>query len=237
NNILILNRLNAVQNKSLIINLLRYISFKNKNHHLIDNLQFLDKKLFKTEALDGFLLDYMENDNTLSKNDIDIMKKYIRESSLKKATEKSKGKVLSKNILNSTIKDAKLNEVAIKNILSVKNEKLILVDLWATWCVPCLKEIPNWKIAQKKYSDKIKFIRISIDNDQKKWSVFLKKDINDESNYIISNSSHPFIKYFEISSIPRFLLFNNKFEVISDDFDRPSDNNFDIKLKAILDEN
>jgi hypothetical protein len=67
--------------------------------------------------------------------------------------------------------------------------------------------------------------------------VFLKKDINDESNYIISNSSHPFIKYFEISSIPRFLLFNNKFEVISDDFDRPSDNNFDIKLKAILDEN
>lgn len=237
NNILILNRLNAVQNKSLIINLLRYISFKNKNHHLIDNLQFLDKKLFKTEALDGFLLDYMENDNTLSKNDIDIMKKYIRESSLKKATEKSKGKVLSKNILNSTIKDAKLNEVAIKNILSVKNEKLILVDLWATWCVPCLKEIPNWKIAQKKYSDKIKFIRISIDNDQKKWSLFLKKDINDESNYIISNSSHPFIKYFEINSIPRFLLFNNKFEVISDDFDRPSDNNFDTKIKAILDEN
>jgi hypothetical protein len=59
---------------------------------LIDNLQFLDKKLFKTEALDGFLLDYMENDNTLSKNDIDIMKKYIREAASKKPLRKAKGK-------------------------------------------------------------------------------------------------------------------------------------------------
>jgi thiol-disulfide isomerase/thioredoxin len=234
NNIQILDKLNAVQNKGLIFNLLRYISFKKKNPKIIDNLQFLDKRLHKTEALDGFLLDYIEYDNTLSQNEIINIKKSIKESSLKKAVEQNKA--LSKNVLNSNVKNAVLHEVAIKNILSVKAEKLIIIDLWATWCVPCLSEMPEWKKAQQKYTGKIKFIRISIDQDQKKWHTFLAKKKDTDINYIISNPNHPFIGYFKVNSIPRFILLNKNYEVISDDFLRPSNPNFNQEIEKYIEQ-
>ncbi len=54
NNINLLDKLNTILNKSLVYNLLRYTSFKNKNPDLLENLQFFDSRLHQTEALDGF---------------------------------------------------------------------------------------------------------------------------------------------------------------------------------------
>ncbi|WP_344834857.1 TlpA disulfide reductase family protein [Chryseobacterium ginsenosidimutans] len=233
NNIQILDKLNAVQNKGLIFNLLRYISFKKRNPKIIDNLQFLDKKLYKTEALDGFLLDYIEYDYTLSQNEIINIKKYIKKNPLN-AEIINKRQNLSKDILDSNIEDVTSTKIIFKNILSIKAEKLIIIDLWATWCVPCLSEMPEWKKAQQKYTGKIKFIRISIDQDQKKWHTFLAKQKDTDINYIISNPNHPFIGYFKVNSIPRFILLNKNYEVISDDFLRPSNPNFNQEIEEYI---
>ncbi|MBS1495959.1 MAG: hypothetical protein JSU03_11090 [Bacteroidetes bacterium] len=45
------------------------------------------------------------------------------------------------------------------------------IDTWASWCSPCVKEMPYTLNLKKQYINKISFIYISIDEDVKKWKI------------------------------------------------------------------
>jgi thiol-disulfide isomerase/thioredoxin len=52
----------------------------------------------------------------------------------------------------------------LKHFLSQQNDTIYVVNFWATWCVPCVEELPNFeKITQKYKIDKIKVILVSLD--------------------------------------------------------------------------
>ncbi|PID28675.1 MAG: hypothetical protein CSB55_03865 [Candidatus Cloacimonadota bacterium] len=52
--------------------------------------------------------------------------------------------------------------------LSDYKDSLVLLDFWATWCVPCKKEMVHLDKIQKKYGDKIKVLCVSIDKPRHK---------------------------------------------------------------------
>ena len=39
-------------------------------------------------------------------------------------------------------------------LANYKNKTFVLLDFWASWCMPCLKEIPKMKEVYKKYNEK-----------------------------------------------------------------------------------
>lgn len=68
---------------------------------------------------------------------------------------------------NSSLpKVTQINAVALGNLLKREpgNTKPLLVNFWATWCVPCLEEFPDLVKIDSEYKGKIDFIVVSIDD-------------------------------------------------------------------------
>lgn len=57
------------------------------------------------------------------------------------------------------------------------SDKILLVNLWATWCSPCIKEMPILNKIKSQYSQlPVNFISLSLENDLEKVESFLAKD-------------------------------------------------------------
>ena len=64
------------------------------------------------------------------------------------------------------------DEVGVSQQLAtlIKGHKYVLVDFWASWCVPCRKSIPNLKKAYAEFQDKgLQIVSISIDKKEGDW--------------------------------------------------------------------
>lgn len=233
-NVSLLDEINTISSKRLVYNLLRFVAFKNNKTNLIESLDLLDKRLYKTQAFEGFLLDYTESlSNSLTIKDKENIQKYISGDKLNNLylnkTQKLPTSLLSSNLQSIT------KSSTLKEIFQVNKKSLILIDLWATWCIPCLNEMPAWNEMQKKFGKNVTFLRFSIDKDKKKWEQYLKsKGGEEELNYIMTSPTHPFIKWFKIDLIPRYILLDSNYNILSDDFIRPSDPSFSNQLQKYM---
>jgi thioredoxin 1 len=70
---------------------------------------------------------------------------------------------------------------------SINENKPILVDFWATWCGPCKFMLPIVDKLAKKYSDKINFGRLNVDDYQ---SIAVKYDVYAIPTFIIFYKGH-----------------------------------------------
>lgn len=53
--------------------------------------------------------------------------------------------------------------------------KLLILDMWATWCQPCVREIPLITALQKKLGKKVQFVSVSVDEDTEEVKDFLSE--------------------------------------------------------------
>lgn len=95
------------------------------------------------------------------------------------------GKCLSDKILPMVMTDRKVDDFDIidangKNTplsKAVKGKKVYLIDFWASWCMPCRKEIPNLKAIYEKFNKKgLEIISLSIDKNPKAWQKALTEE-------------------------------------------------------------
>lgn len=104
--------------------------------------------------------------------------------------------------------------------------KYVYIDVWATWCGPCKKEIPSLKLVEKQYHGKnIAFVSTSIDKaaDHNKW-VDMVKDENLGGIQLFAENdwNSKFVKAYAIEGIPRFILVDPQGNIVSADAPRPS---------------
>lgn len=53
--------------------------------------------------------------------------------------------------------------------------KVVLVDFWASWCLPCAKSFPVLDELQKKYGDRLVIVAVNVDQKKANMENFLKK--------------------------------------------------------------
>ncbi len=104
--------------------------------------------------------------------------------------------------------------------------KYVFIDVWATWCKPCIAELPALKELEERYKDDhIEFISISIDKqqDQDTWRQMIKdKNMGGTQLFANSSANSEFIEAYEISYIPRFIFIDPSGNIIQSQAPPPS---------------
>lgn len=114
--------------------------------------------------------------------------------------------------------------------------KLVYIDVWATWCGPCVDEIPALQALEKEYHGKdVNFVSISIDQNRQAWEKFTAdKNLGGIQLYADLSAEDNFAKQYDIQFIPRFILLDKEGKIINADAPRPSDEEIKILLNANL---
>ncbi|MDF2476149.1 MAG: hypothetical protein K0S24_1632 [Sphingobacterium sp.] len=123
--------------------------------------------------------------------------------------QKEKTVLLNKNG-EVSFKDSKGNVVSLNQL---KN-KVVLINLWATWCSPCLAEMPSLDKLYKDFqgNSKIVFLSVDVDGNLKSSAKFLKKRKYNLPVYQL-NSALP--KEWSTTSIPTTIILDKAGKLVN----------------------
>lgn len=143
-----------------------------------------------------------------------------------------KNKVMGKGKPSPKFENYVAYKGAKKSLDSFKG-KYVYIDVWATWCGPCIQQIPYLKKIEKEYHSKnIEFVSISTDEArrsggsweaaEKKWRNFVK-DKQMSGVQLWSGEDYSFQQAYQITGIPRFILIDPNGNIVEANAPRPSD--------------
>lgn len=119
--------------------------------------------------------------------------------------------------------------------LAKMGDKVVLVDFWATWCGPCIAELPHVLDAYEKYKDKgFEVIGISLDSDKAKFEEFVKGKVGMTwpQQFDGKGWENEIAGKFGINSIPATFLVGKDGKVVASNL---RGSQLEEKLKELLD--
>lgn len=196
-----------------------------RNHLLTHHLStFLGNPELIYPAFDSLLTDYKSFCHNKPYHDYLDSAYNVRKSLATKTYD-------LKDAMHSKVADVKDNFNKLNNLLS---NRPVLIICWASWCVPCIKEMPFEKKLQQEFKGKVDFIYLSFDKDKVAWKSKSEALKLEDNNYIVSgNFLSDFARFYKINSLPNYFLYDKTGKRIETNDLRPSDAGFSEILKHI----
>lgn len=153
-----------------------------------------------------------EYDPTLIRSLLNILTSDIRKSDLWIAIDETNTKKLTttagKPYLEFSQTDQFGNVISSKDVLATPGVKYVLIDFWASWCGPCMREVPYLKETYSKYFDKgFQILGVSLDRTKDAWLKAVKEK---QMNWIhvsdLKYWDNEVAKQYSVNSIPSNFL-------------------------------
>jgi thiol-disulfide isomerase/thioredoxin len=107
--------------------------------------------------------------------------------------------------------------------LSDLRGSVVLVDFWATWCGPCIAELPNLQSVHERYKDAgLKVVSVSLDKDREKLTRFLERTAMPWPQIFFPEPAkqgwdNPLAKQFGVEGIPHMMVVDKEGKLFATD--------------------
>ena len=91
--------------------------------------------------------------------------------------------------------------------------KVVFINFWATWCPPCIAEMPSLQALYADYNDKVVFLFVTSDD----FKTVVKFKNKKGFDFLVFNPLNEIPKELTTRSIPRTFIINKKGEVVVDE--------------------
>ncbi len=217
--------------------------------HLIKNMHEFESDFIAIEKyFTGVTKDYLLSQLIYSaySNSVPVTKLYLEKYTLQSSIESYHqiiNKIIAKKkfLENSIIKNGNTlvsidlkKTVILEDLIRQNKGKVIVFDFMASWCAPCREDLPLLKELKLCYSqNEVVFLNISIDKQYQPWRKFIYgSNLEKGKSFVFEDfNKSPFIKQYNITKIPRYLVFDKKGNIVDQYAPRPTD----VKLKKIID--
>ena len=114
----------------------------------------------------------------------------------------------SLNLIAQSSKNIKVEEIdksKLEKLIKNRKGKVLLLNIWASWCMPCKKEFPDLvKLAEKYKNSKVEIVGLSVDD---------KSDLNSEVIPFLQKNNANFKIYIQnFKNIEELISFFPKWE-------------------------
>jgi thiol-disulfide isomerase/thioredoxin len=122
-----------------------------------------------------------------------------------------------------TLADASGKKVSLSSLRG----KIVYLDFWATWCAPCLAEMPASLELRKKFAGRdVVFLYVSLDSQPADWQKYLTNKQVASTNAVQLHDGGAFDgpapRAFNVQSIPSYWLIGRDGRIIANNPPRPS---------------
>lgn len=113
--------------------------------------------------------------------------------------------------------------------------KYVYLDIWNTYCAPCLVEMPRFEALKEQFKGKnIAFVSICVNSKKETWQKMIKdKKLSDVQLFTPTDKTDFFKKYLVVSA-PRYILIDPNGKVVNAYAKRPSDTKLIKQLESLL---
>lgn len=178
---------------------------------------------YDSEAEQKELIEFYKNsydfkivDKAVLKNLIDSLAQYGLSEEVKILADETRvsieHRLLTKKVKDFNFQDKNGNQISLTSL----NDKIVIIELWATWCGPCIKEMPKIP-GLKELNPNIEFYSISLDKTSDKMKKFVEKNKYDWP--IVFGGDEELNKelweYFHIVAIPKYYTVDREGTIIN----------------------
>lgn len=134
--------------------------------------------------------------------------------------------------------DIQMNKIKFDDLVATSKGKVIYIDLWASWCAPCIASFPASKELKEEYKDKaIIFLYLGYNDLPQEWQAKNKEHQLHSGNshsYLIASPNAEWLKKLQVKYIPRYLLYNKDGKLVNRNAPSPKNENIRAVLNELL---